>query len=111
MAEKKTIDLAGVEIDNNLAAPVIITDGIQGFTLSQNNLVRINLVQDLLLTNPQGEVPEMPVTRRVVARLVMTLEQFYAIDKWTSQVAQDIRGAAASAAPEAPQAETDAKPE
>lgn len=91
-SERKDVDFAGKEVDQNFDAPIIFVDGIQGFAVTQPDIVRFNLVQDLMKTAPIGRPAlDEPVLRRVSARLVMSLDQFLKIHDWTNRVVSDMK--------------------
>lgn len=67
-------------------APVIFVDGVQGFAITTNGLVRLNLIQDQLRSPVQPNEGGDPVDRVVVARLLMTADQLYRIQQWLNQL-------------------------
>lgn len=93
-SERKDLDFTGKEVDQNYDAPIFFVDGIQGFAVSEPNIVRVNLVQDLLKSGKIGETAlAEPVLRRVSARLVMSIDQFVKIHEWTKRVMDDLKKA------------------
>ena len=76
LSKTQTVDFTGVELDQNFSAPFIFVDGVQGFIVTEHGQVRFNLVEDLLMTGPAGAPPlDMPIHRRISARLAMTADQ------------------------------------
>jgi hypothetical protein len=64
-------------------APNIFIDGIQGLTVTDGSIVRLNWVQDRMASAQKGQpVPEHPVERFVVLRMSMTSAQFLRIKDW-----------------------------
>ena len=79
MAEVKQINIVG--IDQNVAAsPEIFVDGIVGL-FTKDEVVKFNLVADILRSPGTAEQQENPIERMVRARLVMSKRTFYELAK------------------------------
>lgn len=100
--EQKKLAAGSTPIENIVnaieSAPVLYVDGMQGFTLgvgTAGGMVKINLfvdLQDLVPHRPERSAPiEATLTRRVVARLVMTPQTLVAIAEWLSPKAEETR--------------------
>lgn len=77
--QQRYVDLP---IDQSISdAPVIYVDGAAGFAIA-NGMVRFNFFQDRLAVNPHGGDDQIPVSRVVCARMVMSIETAMQLHNW-----------------------------
>jgi hypothetical protein len=87
MAEVKQINVVG--IDQNVAtSQEIFVDGISGL-ITKDEVVKFNLVADILLSPGTPDQEQNPIARVVRARLVMSKRTFYELTKLLTDAAAD----------------------
>jgi hypothetical protein len=89
VADVKQINI--VETHQNVAtSPEIFVDGIVGL-FAKDEVVKFNLVADILLSPATPEQQKNPIERVVRARLVMSKRTFYDLAKILGQAATDFQ--------------------
>jgi hypothetical protein len=89
MAEVKQINVVGID-QNVEASPEVFVDGISGL-ITKDEVVKFNLVADILLSPGTAEQQQNPIERVVRARLVMSRRTFYELTKLLADAAADFQ--------------------
>lgn len=95
-----------VEVSNDLpidqsisTAPVFYIDGAAGFAIA-NGAVKFNFFQDRLAIDPRGGEDQLPVTRVICARMVMSVESAMQLNHWLTDAISGYKKSAPQNGPE-----------